>query len=219
MTARVLGKIGILSMVLLSSCIGLSADIAIRRDGSGTIALEYRISAALESLGKLDGNEGTPLLPVGRTDFERTAARIPGLALRSFSTGERNGETVVKAALGFSDLEALTAFLDALGQGARLSREQGRFRLSLTLGGGLENQDQEFLDLLRAYSQDAALDLSFTLPAGGTLTLRDREGRAIAAPPGGSAVLEGRKLRFASPLGDLLTAPAITLELEWAGSK
>jgi hypothetical protein len=205
------GQIGVLSVVLLSSCIGLSADIAIRRDGSGTITLEYRISPVLESLGKLDGNEDAPPLPVGRADFERTAARIEGLRLRSYSAGEKDGEKTVKAALDFSNLAALTIFLDALGQGARLSREQGR-RLSLTLGGGLEGQDREFLDLVRELSGDAALDLHFTLPAEGTLTLRDREGRLL--PPTGSAVTEGRKLRFSSPLGDLLAAQ-VSLEISW----
>jgi hypothetical protein len=208
-------KIGMLSAVLLSSCIGLSADIAIRRDGSGTVAMEYRISPVLESLGKLDGNEGAPPLPVGRADFERTAARIEGLRLRSFSTGEKDGEKTVKAALDFSDLNALAAFLDALGQGARFSQEQGR-RLSLTLGGGLENRDRELLDLIREISRGYSLDLTITLPSGGTLTLLDRNGRAIAAPPAGTAVLEGRKFRFSAPLGDLLTAPEKTvLELSW----
>jgi hypothetical protein len=209
-------KIGIVSVVLLSSCIGLRADIAIRGDGSGTITLDYRISPALESLGKLDGNEGAPPLPVGRADFERTAARIEGLRLRSYSTGERDGEKTVKAALDFSTPEALAAFLDALGQGARLSQAQGKRRLSLTLGGGLENQDRDLLDLIRQISQGYALDLTLTLPAGGTLTFLDRDGRAIDAPPAGSAVLEGRTFRFSSPLGDLLASPEkVSLEMIW----
>jgi hypothetical protein len=209
-------KIGILSAVLLSSCIGLRADIAIRRDGSGTITLEYRISPALESLGKLDGNEGSPPLPVGRADFERTAARIEGLRLRSYSAGEMDGEKTVKAALDFSTPEALAAFLDGLGQGARLSQGEGKRRLSLTLGGGLENRDREILDLIREIFQGYALDLTLTLPAGGTLRFLDRDGRPIDAPPAGSAVQEGRKFRFSSPLGDLLAAPEkVALEMNW----
>ena len=209
-------KTGILSAVLLSSCIGLSADIAIRRDGSGTITLDYRISPALESLGKLDGNEGSPPLSVGRADFERTAARIEGLRLRSYSAGEKDGEKTVKAALDFSTPEALTAFLDALGQGARLSHAQGKSRFSLTLGDGLENRDRELLDLIRELSRGYVLDLTITLPSEGTLTLLDRNGRAVAAPPAGTAALEGRKFRFSSPLGDLLAAPEkAALELIW----
>ena len=68
-----------LSAVVLNSCLGVSADITIKADGSGKIALEYRVSQALESLGKLDGNG--PAIPVGKADFERSVSRIPGLRL------------------------------------------------------------------------------------------------------------------------------------------
>ena len=46
-----------LAAIGLNSCLGASADITIRSDGSGRIALEYRVSQMLESLGRLDGNE------------------------------------------------------------------------------------------------------------------------------------------------------------------
>jgi hypothetical protein len=33
-----------ITLVVFNSCLGVSADISIRADGSGTIALEYRVS-------------------------------------------------------------------------------------------------------------------------------------------------------------------------------
>ncbi|GHT76702.1 hypothetical protein FACS1894124_8630 [Spirochaetia bacterium] len=84
---RVCGVLaGVLITGVLGSCIGMSADITIRRNGSGVLALEYRMSRELESLGKLDGNERWLPIPVGKADFERTTDRIPGLALKSFSS-------------------------------------------------------------------------------------------------------------------------------------
>ena len=53
---QVKGGIFIAIMLLLSSCMGVQADIALNSDGSGILVLEYRFSRLLESLGKLDGN-------------------------------------------------------------------------------------------------------------------------------------------------------------------
>ena len=102
----------ILILITLNSCIGISADIIMRKDGSGKIALEYRFSRMAEVLGRLDGNENWQIIPAGRPDMERTVARIPGMKLASFSSTEGEKEIVNKAELEFKDTEALLAFLD-----------------------------------------------------------------------------------------------------------
>jgi hypothetical protein len=74
----------VLLLASLCSCIGVKADITINADGSGKLALEYRVSNMVEALGKLDGNERWQTVPLGRADFERTLARLPKLRLSSF---------------------------------------------------------------------------------------------------------------------------------------
>jgi len=118
------------ALTLMNSCLGVAADITIRADGSGTIVLEYRVSQMLESLGRLDGNENWPAIPVGKVDFERSLARIPGLRLSSFSAKDvphsssgGGRDLLTKVALEFKDTAALLAFLDSAGSHASLTQE------------------------------------------------------------------------------------------------
>ncbi|MDR0289373.1 MAG: hypothetical protein LBI06_00370, partial [Treponema sp.] len=124
-----------IAVLALCSCLGVQADISIRADGSGRIALEYRVSQMLESIGRLDGNERWPAVPVGRADFERSIARIPGLRLVSFRTSDvkSTGDLVTKAELQFKDIATLVAFLDSTGKRASYSGNQTSNVLRLTL--------------------------------------------------------------------------------------
>jgi hypothetical protein len=98
---------------LLGSCAGSRSDITIRRDGSGTINLEYRISRLAESLGKQEGNEAWPPLPAAKADFERSVDRIAGLKIRSFSTKAEEKDVVHTIRMDFAHPQALLGFLDA----------------------------------------------------------------------------------------------------------
>lgn len=196
----------------LQSCIGISSDVNIRAGGGGTIALEYRISKMLESMGKLEGNEKWLPLPVGRTDFERTVSRIPGLSLNSHSMDRTETDVVVKAELAFSDLAAMAAFLDSGGRTARLAAGGGpgaerSITLRLTEGGG--NMDADLDKLVRTVFSGYALDLRFTLPGVPTLTAEGSDA------PGASSVSQ-RTARYAVPIYDLLAAPKpVDLRLAW----
>jgi hypothetical protein len=199
-----------------SSCIGTATEIVIRRDGSGTIALEYRISREFESLGKLDGNEGWPPLPVGKADLERTAARVKGLSLRSFTT-ETTGEDVInRIKLDFAGLEALVYFLDASGQQAFLGREGERNSLTLSFDSFPAGTDPELLSLVSSAMEGYSLDFSLTLPANAELRIRDGNGGLLESPPAGSAAVEGTRVRFSSPMAELFTSGRpVNLEILW----
>ncbi|MDR2485489.1 MAG: hypothetical protein LBD55_08845 [Treponema sp.] len=194
--------VGVL-IALVSSCIGVKADITLRPEGSGTIELEYRLSRPAESLGKLDGNERWPTIPLGRADFERTLARVDGLTLRSFSTKTDGKDIIYTVTLGFSDLRGLAGFLDATGRRAALVQEQGKHRLFLTLISGTENIDPDLLSLFTAVTEGYSVSLSFTAPREGTLTLCDAKENPLGDVPGIRIVPKGRKVSFLSPLGDL----------------
>jgi hypothetical protein len=209
---------GAMSLMTLffSSCIGVKTNITIRDNGSGTIDLEYRISRAAESLGKLDGNEGRPPLPVGKADFERTITRIDGLRLTSFSARDDEKDRVIRVKMDFSGPDALIGFLDVPGQRARLIREGKKHRLSLTLGAGTQNQDPELMELTEAVFRGYTMELGITFPRDITLTLTDGSGREIDAPPVGNVRETGRNLWFSSPTAALLsTKEPVLMEIRW----
>jgi hypothetical protein len=205
-----------MGVIVLNSCLDVSADITIKADGSGKIALEYRVSQELESLGRLDGNEGKPAVPVSKTDFERTVARIPGLRLSGYVSKDVRGasggsELVTKAALDFKDLSALPAFLDSTGSRAALVQDGAGSLLRLTLlepSEGITNSD--LLSLLRTISEGYDFSISFTLPKDASLV-------TIPSPvPAAKLVTNVKKVSFSIGMGELLSLKeGLALEIRY----
>jgi hypothetical protein len=210
----------LLGAVLFGSCAGADASIVIRRDGSGTIALEYRIARALESLGKLDGNERWLPVPVGSADFERTAARVPGLTLQSFSSKQTEQDIICQVKLNFANIEALASFLDASGQRAVLSRNGERTGLILSLGGyraePAANTGTELLSLASAVTEGYGLGLLFALPATVSCRALDTLGTGKTSPPTGTLKVQGSNVDYAASIADILaSAEPVILEILW----
>jgi len=204
----------IVSLALMgTSCLGASADIVMRADGSGSVTLEYRVSQTLESMGRLDGNERWPAIPVGKADFERSAARIPGLRLASFSVKEYprryskppnsnplgDKDLVTKVKLDFKDTAALLAFLDSAGSRASLVQDGGKNILRLVLlDPSTDIIDADLLSLLEKISAGYDLSVSFTAPKGAVLSI---------IPPSVSdarLVPQGKKVSFTIGMGELI---------------
>ena len=202
--------------VFFSSCLGVSADITIKADGSGKIALEYRVSQALESIGRLDGNEKMPAVPAGRIDFERTVSRIPGLKLSRYSSKEIRSDSgskdlVTKVTLDFKDTSALLAFLDSTGSRAAIVQEGQGVLLRLNLldtSDGVSNPD--LLSLLREVSNGYELGITLNLPKNAVLTT------IPASIPPAKLVSGGKKVSFTMDMGELLSLKdGLTLEIRW----
>jgi hypothetical protein len=201
-------------LVLFTSCAGAEAAIVIRRDGSGTIALEYRIARALESLGKLDGNERWPPVPVGKADFERSAARVPGLTVSSFSSKQTERDIICQVKLNFTNLEALASFLDASGRRAILVRDGGRTGLTLSFGGYGKNIDTDLLTLASAVTEGYTLGLRFALPAEASCRVLDTKGTRTSPP--GTLKVQGRQVDYAASMADIVaSAEPVILEILW----
>jgi hypothetical protein len=205
----------LLAAFLLGSCMGISSEITLGRGGSGTIKLEYRFSRELESLGRQDGNAMWPPVPVGKADFERTADRVPGLAVKSFRTSREGNDVVYRVTLNFADTSALIRFLDASGLRASLSLENGRNRLSLALADGGGRIERELEELVSAASQGYFLIMNFSLPSEAAVALTDGEGHRRALPEGWK-LTGGNKPSFSAPIGEaLLVDGPLYLEIEW----
>ena len=196
-----------LIIVSLSSCIGVNANVSIRQNGSGTIQLEYRLSRMFEALGKLDGNEKQLPLPVGRTDFERTVNRVPGLALTAYSTSQDEKDLLVKAELSFTSLDALAGFLDAAGQSVRLVSDGGNRTMGLVLVRGIKNVDADLESLVRTVFAGYTIDMRFNFPSTPTVSTVGNIGQAAVT---------GTSARYTSPVTDLvLSSEPVELRLSW----
>ncbi|MDR1466755.1 MAG: hypothetical protein LBI40_03975 [Treponema sp.] len=201
------------AVLCLSGCVDVNADIAMQSNGSGTLTLEYRILESFHGLGKLDGNEMYPIIPVGKTDFERSVKRIDGLQLVSFSTKtakrdnqQDKGSQIVVAKLKFSTIDALVRFLDGAGQRAAYSKTNGNNRLSMVLwekweeNGGI---DSDLSGLAATVLKDYRFSLRFSPPKG--------------APQIRLSTTDGQVLNVGTVSADRITIPMSALIAEENG--
>jgi hypothetical protein len=180
-------------------------EIQMRRDGSGRLILEYRVSRMAESLGRLDGNENWPIIPAGRADFERTIARIPGMRIVSFSSSEGAQDVVTNVTLEYDNTDALLKFLDPSGSRASLSMENQSGRLDIILNEPLSsNYDEDLLKLVRQVSAGYGFSISFSAERNCVLSFTDGEGTAVQAPIAAQTVTSGRKASMSIGITDLL---------------
>jgi hypothetical protein len=208
------------ALTLMNSCLGVTADISIRADGSGTIALEYRVSQMLESLGRLDGNENWPAIPVGKADFERSLARIPGLRLSSYSTQDVRSasggrDLLTKAVLEFKDTAALLAFLDSSGNSASLVQESGNSQAANVLRLVLLEPSNDLVNgdlrsLMREVSAGYEFSITVSAPINAAISV------IPSSVPAARVVSRGKKVFFAIDMGDLLDLDqGLALEIAW----
>jgi len=190
-----------LLLLIFNSCIGLSMDIQMRKDGSGKINMEYRVSSMAEATGKLDGNENWPIVPVGRADFERSISRIPGIRLVSFSSSEKQPDVITNVTLEFDNTQALLRFLDP--QGTKAHYYEGRLDLIL-IEAGL-NYDKDLLDLVRQVSAGYNLVISFSADSNSTMTITDGTGNEIKPPADSQFVQSGKKVSWTTAIAGIFS--------------
>jgi hypothetical protein len=216
MTRSVLVPFFTLCFFILSSCIGLKADISVRGDGSGRIRLEYRVSRIAESLGRLDGNARWQTVPTGKADFDRTLDRLPGMRMVSFSSKDDGKDVVNQAELEFQDMASLLSFLDAAGEHASFVRENGKSRLSFILYPGFKGGDPELSALIQEVSRTYEVAVSLTVPGETALTLTGGQGQPPGSIEGVRVQSPGKTASFSVNTGDLLTSPeGLGLEFIW----
>jgi hypothetical protein len=193
--------LSLLFLLIFNSCIGLSMDIQMKKDGSGKIIMEYRISGMAEATGKFDGNENWPTVPIGRIDFERSVARIPGIRLVSFFSNERQKDVITNVTLEYDNTQALLKFLDPSGK--RSSFSEGRLDIVL-YEAGLYNFDDELFDLVRQVSAGYNFTISFSAGKDSTMTLTDGAGNEIKPPADSQFVQSGRKVSWSTSISEIL---------------
>ncbi|MCL2243738.1 MAG: hypothetical protein FWC03_04630 [Treponema sp.] len=194
-----------LFILILNSCLGINTDIQMRRDGSGRITMEYKLSRMAETIGRLDGNEQWPVIPVGRADWERTAARIDGIRLVSFSGREDNKDFINRATLEFADTDALLKLLDSAGKRASINRENNSNKLNIILNEKVSPDiNPDLLELMKQVSAGYMFRITFSAQGNSSITFTDGAGKAITQPAGVNTSTSGRTLSFTIDTAELL---------------
>jgi hypothetical protein len=203
-------------LLVFCSCIGVSVDIAFNQKGSGTVAVEYRISKALDALGKLDGNERWNTIPVGKADFERTMDRIPGMKLTSFSSKENKNDLIINAKMEFEDLNSLMFFLDSSGLRSSFSGDAHSGRLFLALNEAKAKNNAALEKLIAEISEPYSVKLSMGFPNEGSVKISDGKGVSLNEIPGSVIISSGKEVSCSFPIYSVLSAAeGINAEFRW----
>jgi hypothetical protein len=187
-------------IIVFGSCLGLNMNISLRANGSGRIAMEYRIPSAAENLGRLDGNQNWQIIPVGRADWDRTVSRVNGVRLVSFSSRERQQEIITNVTLDFDNIEALLNLIDPTGTNVSYNGS-----LNIILNKKISSEiNPDLLELVQQVSSGKTISISFSVSgAASRLTFTNGEGIEIPPPETAKIVQEGRKVSFTIDTGEL----------------
>ncbi|MBN1243949.1 MAG: hypothetical protein JXA15_14700 [Spirochaetales bacterium] len=198
-------QLALLSALLLSSCLDLSAALEIRPDGSGRMELDYSMPSVLGNLDA-DGDTRRYLpLPAERQGFETLVADLDGLRLESWERTVLEPTTAgverfrIRAAVSFDAPASLAAFAAAASGGEVRGGTSDARGFELVLNPGRGPVDGGFLAFLAAAFPEAACSFTVRLPARGT----SNRGAFDAA---------GTTLSWSLPLQEILSARDI---LEW----
>jgi hypothetical protein len=203
-------------LLAFNSCLGLSANFQMRKNGSVKLTLEYRFVRTAENIGRLDGNERWQIIPVGRADWERTIARVEGMKLSSFSSRNDSRDVVNNVTLEFANTTALLKFLAPDGKRASINSGNGSntFNIIFTEPSGEINA--ALLELFQQVSYGYKLKISFNAEKDSAMTFTDGLGKAISPPENAEAVLKGKKVSFSIDTGELLKLKdGLGVEFKW----
>lgn len=191
---------------IFTSCLGMSADIEINKNGSGTLSMEYTFSNMAETIGRLDGNENWQIIPVGKADWERTIARVTGAKFKSFSSSEKNGNIINTVKLQFDNTAALLKILDPAGKKAALTQENGKNSLSIILNEPLDSEiNADLLELLRQVSAGYKVNVSFSAAGNSAMSFTNGKGNETPEPVNAKIIQTGKKVSLAIDTAELLS--------------
>lgn len=182
---------------LLGSCI--RSTVTFRRDGSGVLALEYRIPRTLTDLG---GIEADVPFALSEEDFRIAVNGANGLRLRRFVEKVDENDVVIQTKIAFESVETL-AGLEGFGDmPMSLEKRGGEMVFQQRIAEAAAFADADLLEpLFEGY------ELSFTVAAPA----------AIASHNLGTLSKNGRKVTFVLPLLELVgRRDPLVLTVKWS---
>ena len=108
--------------VFVTSCIGIDSTVVFKKDGSGVLHLEYRVSRELTDLG---GIEADLPLALSEEDFRFAVESGNGVELRKYSRRIDDANVTVTAQIAFRSVDALSNVQGFRGMPMSLESEDG----------------------------------------------------------------------------------------------
>ena len=195
----------ILTVVLLSSCIGIKSEILLRQDGTGVLTLSYKISQFMKNIDA--GREEKQLpLPVNEEEFVRTAEGIEGLRLTDIDEREDEENVYIRAELEFDSVDAVNA-LGRAGQIGISLENQGTtntFRQVIFAGQEGEEITEDSLEMIETFFQGYDLVYAITVPS------------QVKSHSLGDLSADGRTVTYTITVPEILKASQpLVLEVDW----
>jgi len=201
-------KIAVLcaASLFLISCVGIDSRLTIRDNGSGTLALTYRVSQLVANLGISSSEKGAIPLPLTRSDFERSLESSKGaVRLTRFDRSENEKDITIIAELSFDSLEALSQVEAFRAQDIKIGTSgQGRTFSELIARAPGRPVTEESLKMIDAFF--SGYDLTFTIEAP----------RPIQQNSLGTLSDDKRVLKYSTTVKDLVRAKSdVILTFGW----
>jgi len=112
----------ILTVLLLSSCIGTKVHTSLNKDGSGTLVMEFFISQMFFQMGD-NGGGGADGVPLTASEITSDFKDIPGVTIREAVEEDTEEMKIIRAIIDFDSFEALAA--SEMMADATLTKENG----------------------------------------------------------------------------------------------
>jgi hypothetical protein len=192
--------------LLMVSCVGIDSRLSIHDNGSGTLALSYRVSQSVAQLGLSTAGKPIIPLPIARSDFERSLLPTNGkVRLTKFVRSENEKDIMINAELSFDSLESL-AQVDAFRDADLKMKVDGRLNtLTQVIGRALPTPLTD--------ESKRMIDAMFT---GYDLTFVVEAPRPIQATSLGTLSADKKSLTYSISVKELLASKNdVILSLSW----
>jgi len=139
-SALSLSLVGVLAVVLLTSCLGVDMNTRFNADGSGIIKMRLQISQALLQMSQ---EEGASPIPLTKQDVEAAYKDLPGVKVESVTEQNTDKDKIITATISFKDFSVFKNTKDLAGTGASLTKSpDGKTTYSVIVGEPEETQGE-----------------------------------------------------------------------------
>jgi hypothetical protein len=180
---------------------GMASEVKIAKDGSGTVAAEYRLSEELVAFGQLEANKDMLPVPLTESDVREGLKGAKGLRFVSWSRKKDGTDTLIKTVVAFDSLKALAGYLDPEGKLARHETSAEGSKLVFSLGSTLPAFDPEMKKVAKEAFSSYSLVFEFDLPSPPK--------EFSASSPIIKTSRNGNKVRFEGAMGDIVSGETV----------
>lgn len=179
---------------LLAGCLSTEVELSLAEAG-GSLSIIYVIPAELWNMGTFDEASPERAFPVSERDARETAALYPDVQLSRYQLRSVNESIQVEMEYRAESDDSLSRLWGSLGTGwLVIDREAAQ--LTLPVGGGVGETDQEQADLLRdlfaGHSATFQFDLSAVVSGSDSAELLVLEGGSSSGSGEPASVQSGR---------------------------